>query len=549
MKRGLIWKLWLLTVLVVGLLDPAALRAQGNKPDGAGNGNPKANGSDKTPKGKPAKVSWEGCRLTISAFGMQDTTQVSFTSNMDIESAELWVSGSLGGVFDFSPSSFMNITADQPVPIDVMLNTTPCEEGRTIGGTIHLRSGGRTIAKPCGVSLKRDACGEITEPEDGEPTETDDGEGEDEQGEDDGGPPITWQAGAGDMQAALEELTEAQFDGSGKATVEFCSADVLNAVNIRLTPSLGKCLMLVDPDPSEPTSFPIAVAAGECVPLMFMLTKPAEEFTSSCGGTVHVRNDGSPPKTFAEPLSVNLFEEEEAQEEVVPSAVVNAASFAQEPVAPGQIVSIFGLGLGPEEQAVFNVNADGVVDENLGGTLVLFDGIPAPLLSSFSGQINTIVPIAVKGNDVELRVIHLGKQSSPFPVPLGPAAPALFTLDGTGRGQAAAINPDGSVNGPSNAARRGTVIQLFGTGGGATISGLGDGEIAGSEAPQLASSVVVLVDGEEADVLFAGVPFGLVNGVMQLNARIPFGIGLGPQDVKVIINDVESSGDVSIAIK
>ena len=531
MRQRLIWSVWFLLVLVLNLLEPAASFGQGNRPEGAGNGNPKANGSDKTAKGKPAKVSWEGCRLTMSEFDGQVTTEISFTSNADIESAELWVSGSLGGVFDFAPSSFMGISADQAVPIDVTLNTTPCEAGRTIGGTVHLRSGGRTIARPCGVSLKRDACEEEGDPVEGDPTESDPGEGEGEESED------------GGMQA-LEELTEAQFDDTGKATVEFCSADVLSGVDIRLTPSLAKCLMLVDP-----TAFPIAVAADECVPLTFMLTKPAEEFTSSCGGTVHVRNNGSQRKTFAEPLSVNLFEEEEAQQEVAPSVVVNAASFALEPVAPGQIVSIFGLGLGPEDLAVFDLNADRVVDEDLGGTLVLFDGIPAPLLASFRGQVNAIVPTAVKGDDVELRVINRGKQSAPFPVPLGPVAPALFTLDGTGRGQAAAINTDGTLNGPSNAARRGTVIQLFGTGGGVTISGLGDGEIAGSEAPQLAASVTVLVDGKEADVGFAGVPFGLVNGVVQLNARIPNGIGVGPREVTVIINGVESPAGVSIAIK
>jgi uncharacterized protein (TIGR03437 family) len=386
------------------------------------------------------------------------------------------------------------------------------------------------------VSLKRDACdlaGQDAEPSDQESDQIED---------DSSSAPITWFEGGGGM-TPLEELNEDQFDGAGKATVEFCSTDALDAVNIRLTPSLGKCLMLTDP-----TSFPIAVAADECVALMFMLTKPAEEFTSSCGGTVHERNDGSPPKTFAEPLSVNLFDDVEA-EEVVPSAIVNGASFVSGPVAPGQIVSIFGLGLGPQEQAVFSVNEDGLIVEGLGGTLVLFDGIPAPLLSSYRGQINTIAPMAVAGNAVELRVIHLGEQSAPFRVPVGPAAPALFTLKGMGIGQAAAINTDGSLNGPSNAARRGTVIQLFGTGGGPTISVLGDGEIAGSAALQLAASVTVLIDGIEADVLFAGVPSGLVNGVVQINARIPHGISLGPQDITVIIDGVPSAVGVTIAIQ
>ena len=542
MKQRLIWILSLLPVLLVNLTDPASLRAQGQRPEGAGNGNPPENGPDKPNKGKPAKVFWEGCRLTMSAFDEQGMAQVSFTPNMNIESAVLWVSGSLSGVLGFSTSSFPAVAEAERVDIDVTLITTPCEAGRTIGGTAHVRAGGRTLARPCAVSLKRDACDENGETEGG----TESGEPGADATDDDDGAPITWQEGGGG--AALEELTEAQFDGSDKATVEFCSTDELAMVNMRLTRSLEKCLMLVTPDPSDPTAFPIAVDAGDCVPLTFMLKRPAADFTSSCGGTVHVRNDGSPPKTFAEPLSVNLFEEEEAQEEVAPSAIVNSASFAAEPVAPGQIVSIFGLGLGPEELSVLDAGDDGVVDEDLGGTLVLFDGIPAPLLSSFRGQINTIVPVAVKGDDVELRVLHLGKQSAPFPVPLGPAAPALFTLDGSGSGQAAAINTDGTLNGPSNAARRGTVIQLYGTGGGPTITALGDGVIAGSNA-QLAATVTVLIDGEEAGVDFVGVPAGLVNGVIQLNARIPHGIGLGPRDVTVIIEGIRSSGGVTIAIK
>ena len=538
MKQRLIWILSLLPVLLVNLADPASLRAQGQRPEGAGKGNPPENGPDKPNKGKPAKVAWEGCRLTMSAFDEQGMAQVSFTPNMGIESAELWVSGSLSGVFGFSPSSFANVGEGDTVDIDVTLNTTPCDEGRTIGGTVHLRSGGRTLARPCAVSLKRDACDENGETEGG----TESGEPEADAVDDDDGAPITWQEGGGGP--ALDELTEAQFDGSDKATVEFCSTDELAMVNMRLTHSLEKCLILLEPPVS-----PMSVMADTCVELTFMLTQSAADFTSSCGGTVHVRNHGSPPKTFAEPLSVNLFEDfDDAQGEVAPSAIVNSASFAAEPVAPGQIVSIFGLGLGPEELSVFDAGDDGVVDEDLGGTLVLFDGIPAPLLSSFRGQINTIVPVAVKGNNVELRVLHLGKQSAPFPVPLGPAAPALFTLNGSGSGQAAAINSDGTLSGPSNAARRGTVIQLYGTGGGPTITALGDGVIAGSNA-QLAATVTVLIDGEEAGVDFVGVPAGLVNGVIQLNARIPHGIGLGPRDVTVIIEGIRSSGGVTIAIK
>ena len=543
----------MLPLILVTLLDPAPAFAQGKGkgkgkgPTTSGNGNGPGNAKG---KGKPAKISWDGCRLTMSDFeetggdgDTQLTAELSFTSNMHVESAQLWVSSSLGGVFDFEPETFGagDIVKDEPVPITVTLTTTPCDEGHTLGGTVHLWSGGRTLARPCPVSLKRDAC-----EEDGEgPLEPGEPEPEDLDEEEDDDAPITWQVGAEGEEEELEELTEEQFNEEGKATVSFCSAIALEGVNIVPTPSLSECLMLFAPPATE---FPLMVGEGECVELTFMLTPEELASEDTCGGTVHVRNAGRPPKTFAEPLSVNLFDDEEQQAEVVPSAIVSSASYADEPVAPGQIVSIFGLGLGSEELAVFDLNEDGEVDENLAGTLVLFDGIPAPLLSTYRGQINTIVPMAVQGDDVELRVLYLGKQSAPFPVPVGLAAPALFTLDGTGRGQAAAINPDGTLNTNSNAARRGRVIQLFGTGGGLTDIVLGDGEIVGETVPQLVSPVTVLIGGEEGDVQFAGAAPGLVNGVVQFNVRIPSGIKAGPKEVIVIIDGVQSGGDVTIAV-
>ncbi len=59
----------------------------------------------------------------------------------------------------------------------------------------------------------------------------------------------------------------------------------------------------------------------------------------------------------------------------------------------------------------------------------------------------------------------------------------------------------------------------------------------------------ILIGGEEASVEYAGAAPGLVYGVVQFNVRIPWGIGPGPREVTVIIDGVQSGGDVTIAVQ
>ena len=230
---------------------------------------------------------------------------------------------------------------------------------------------------------------------------------------------------------------------------------------------------------------------------------------------------------------------------VAPEAVVDAASFDEAPVSASQIVSIFGLGLGPQDQAVFQLDEEGKISSYLNGTMVLFDGYPAPLLSASAGQINAIVPAAVKGGDVELQVLYGDKQSAPFPIPLGRPTPSLFTMSGS---QAAAINSDGTLNSRSNPAGLDTIVLLFGTGGGPTRTPLPDGAVA-TEALWLAGDVRVFVGGIEADILYAGVAPGLVSAVVQYNIRLNPLTPKGSQPVKVVINGVESGGTETIAVR
>ena len=129
------------------------------------------------------------------------------------------------------------------------------------------------------------------------------------------------------------------------------------------------------------------------------------------------------------------------------AAVTNAASQLQGSLAPGEIISIFGLPLGPADPQV------------------LFDGRPAQVLYSSLTQVNAIVPDSVAGRPFTmLEVDHHGLRSDGWGVPVVRAAPGIFTTDSSGQGQAVALNGDNSLNSPTNPARRGSLIRIFTTG-------------------------------------------------------------------------------------
>src|SRR5690606_32017650 len=118
------------------------------------------------------------------------------------------------------------------------------------------------------------------------------------------------------------------------------------------------------------------VLAGQPILIDAELLVPAEEL-ETCGGTLHLRNADPPRRTWASPLSVQLGTDngEGPVEDVSPEAVVGGGAFKHGAIAPGQIVSIFGVGVGPEELAVFELDENGEVGEELAGVMVFFDGI------------------------------------------------------------------------------------------------------------------------------------------------------------------------------
>jgi uncharacterized protein (TIGR03437 family) len=193
---------------------------------------------------------------------------------------------------------------------------------------------------------------------------------------------------------------------------------------------------------------------------------------------------------------------------------VNAASQRQGPVAPGEIVSIFGSGIGPATGVSGTFDSTGLLANALGGSEVRFDGVPAPLFYAQSGQINVQVPYTVNGNGLtHVEVFYQGHSSGTLDLTLATATPALFAV---------AINQDGSTNSETLPAQRGTIVTFFATGEGLTGGANISGKAADAPYPRPLLPVTLAIAGFNAELLYAGsIPGGV--GVLQVNARVPAG--------------------------
>ncbi len=231
------------------------------------------------------------------------------------------------------------------------------------------------------------------------------------------------------------------------------------------------------------------------------------------------------------------------------SHVSNSATGLQGPVAPGELVSIMGTGLGPTAGVSFSVNSMGAVDSTLAGTRVFFGSVAAPLTYTSSTQINAIVPYEMAGQtQVTMRVEYLGVFANQT-IQLANASPGIFTLDASGTGPAAALNQDGTINGPLNPAPKGSYVTIYFTGGGETAPSGVTGSITGLSLKWLTLPVSVTVGGRPANVIFDGAAPALVDGVDQLNVQLSPDTPSGPQSVIVAVGGIFSPPAATIIVQ
>jgi uncharacterized protein (TIGR03437 family) len=207
-------------------------------------------------------------------------------------------------------------------------------------------------------------------------------------------------------------------------------------------------------------------------------------------------------------------------------------------VAPYELISLFGLGLGPQSPLGAQV-AGGVVSNSLGGVQIFFDGTPSPLLYAGPTQINAVVPSSVYGQDKTKIRIVTPSGAVEFTASVQLSQPGVFTIPTADAisfaGFAAALNQDGSPNTKTNPAALGSILTVWATGIGLSTTVPADGSIVvpplGKPSLPVAMysfpllSIVpagALISGPlSLEVLYAGDASGAVAGVSQVNFRLP----------------------------
>jgi uncharacterized protein (TIGR03437 family) len=234
---------------------------------------------------------------------------------------------------------------------------------------------------------------------------------------------------------------------------------------------------------------------------------------------------------------------------IASAGVVNGASLLPGPLAPGEIISIFGAGLGPVTPATPTADSSGSIGNSAGGTQVLIGVIHAPVLYAQANQVNAVVPFGVAGALASVAVSYQGSSTSAVEVLLAPAAPAIFAADGSGAGPAAILNQDGKLNTPLHPAQQGEIVAIYATGGGQTAPAESDGQVV-TGTSRLTLPVEVTIGGLAAEVIYAGGAPSLVAGANQVNARVPATAPTGPSvPVTLTVGGFTSPPTVTVAIR
>jgi uncharacterized protein (TIGR03437 family) len=232
------------------------------------------------------------------------------------------------------------------------------------------------------------------------------------------------------------------------------------------------------------------------------------------------------------------------------SSVGNGASYATTSVAAGEVVTVYGYGLGPSTLATYQWVND-TIPGSLAGTRLLFNGTAAPLLYTSYNAVAGIVPFNVAGSvTVSVQVEYNNVLSPKVDVPVTNTMPALFSVDYSGSGQGAITYQDGAVNNITGPAIPGEIVTLWLAGLGAFDPPVSDGAVVpGPPWPTLRFPIKVTIGGINANILYQGpAPLALA-GLYQVNCEVPIDAPAGSLPVIVTADGKPSQPNLTIAVQ
>ena len=211
----------------------------------------------------------------------------------------------------------------------------------------------------------------------------------------------------------------------------------------------------------------------------------------------------------------------------VVTRVVNAASLSESAAcSPGAIASLEGRWL-VEGQATSDASGHST---ELSGTVIRVNGVEVPILSTAASRVDFLCPAAAPGSTLEIALQSAGGVAPLIRTTSREMAPGVFSLDGSGKGQAMAVHSDTAtmVMIPnyqflSRAALPGDPVTVYATGIGP------------------AREVSVVAGGVEISPQ-SMVPIPDFAGMYQVSVRLPSGLADG--DMPVYLKMKMSDGSV-----
>ncbi len=311
------------------------------------------------------------------------------------------------------------------------------------------------------------------------------------------------------------------------------------AGNIYYPDYVGNVVRRINPDGTQVVIAGIGTAGygGDNGPANFAQFNTPSGIALDAAGNIYVADSGNEIVRVLKPVTTGI------------SGIANAASNASAAaagtyVAPGEIISIYGVGLGPAKLVSNQPNANGAIGTTLSGTSVNIGGYAAPVLYTSATQVGAIVPYELGiGTAVNATVTYNGQTTPAAGLTVAAAAPGVFTANGSGTGQGAIVNQGTTLNSVSSPAPLGSIVSIYVTGEGRTYPNGIDGLINyANYLPYPALPVSVSIGGVNAVVSYAGGQFNGVEGLMQVNAQVPtslaqsYNFASGAVAVPVVVN-------------
>jgi uncharacterized protein (TIGR03437 family) len=216
------------------------------------------------------------------------------------------------------------------------------------------------------------------------------------------------------------------------------------------------------------------------------------------------------------------------------ACVGNAANYDSTAISGGEMVSLFGQGLGPATGASPTVNMQTGFPAELAGVRVTFNGTPGPLLYVQDGQINAIAPWSItSGQTVEICVSYSEATTNCITRTAVDAHPGVFMLNGS----TLVVNQDGSINSTSHPAPIGSIVTVYATGLGPITPAQPDGAIVGLPLPANVLPVTLTWELQGFPILWLGPTSAPIT--VQYAGPAPFEVA-GVSQINFVVNEYAS---------